>query len=184
MSQTKEERAAYMRSWMRSWRASHPVEVRAYRNTWNAAHRETNKAYARAYREEHRSEIRASNRAYAEIHKEMHHAYREAHRDKYRAYACAWDAMHREERRASCHARRARLLGAIVGPIDLAAIRKRDKMMCCICGKKVAEKDLSFDHTIPLFLGGGHTQELLRVAHRRCNSRRGVGRLPVQMVLF
>ena len=73
---------------------------------------------------------------------------------------------------------------AIVGPIDLEAIKERDRMRCCICGRKVAEKDLSFDHTIPLSLGGPHIQENLRVAHLCCNSRRGAGRLPVQMVLI
>ena len=69
------------------------------------------------------------------------------------------------------------------GPIDYKAIKVRDRMRCCVCGKKVKENDLSFDHSIPISLGGPHTQENLRVCHRRCNSRRGPGRLPVQMVL-
>lgn len=78
---------------------------------------------------------------------------------------------------------RARKAMATIGDIDLDAIKRRDRMVCCICGRKVAEKDLSFDHSVPLSLGGSHTQNNLRVAHRICNSRRGNGCLPVQIVL-
>jgi 5-methylcytosine-specific restriction endonuclease McrA len=57
-------------------------------------------------------------------------------------------------------------------------------MRCCICGKKVAENDLSFDHSLPISLGGPHSQENQRVSHWLCNNRRGAGWLPVQMVLL
>jgi len=42
---------------------------------------------------------------------------------------------------------------------------------------------LSYDHTIPLSVQPVHTQNNLRVCHLGCNLKRGVGRLPVQMVM-
>lgn len=99
------------------------------------------------------------------------------------AYYRAYRKAHQSEYAERTRRRDALKLSATIGPIDIEAIKVRDRMRCAICGKKVAEKELSFDHTIPLSLGGPHSQENLRVAHRRCNSRRGAGRLPVQMVL-
>lgn len=67
-------------------------------------------------------------------------------------------------------ARRARKAGAVVEPIDFAAIKQRDGMRCHICKKKVRSlKDLNFDHVIPLSKGGPHIQSNIAVSHRRCN---------------
>jgi 5-methylcytosine-specific restriction endonuclease McrA len=64
-------------------------------------------------------------------------------------------------------------------------------MRCSICGGKVDERlkfphpdSLSFDHSHPLSLLGPHSQENQRVAHLHCNQLKGIGRLPVQMVLL
>ena len=56
--------------------------------------------------------------------------------------------------------------------VDLAAIEKRDKMICHLCGKKVARHQLTFDHLIPLSKDGPHVAWNLAVAHRRCNSQK------------
>jgi 5-methylcytosine-specific restriction endonuclease McrA len=160
-----------------------PEERRAYEE----AHREESRASCRAYYEAHREECRALSRAWKEAHKEeclaYARAYGKAHREKRCATMCAWQKANPQEVAVKARRYRARKRGATIGPIDIEAIRQRDRMLCCICGKKVTEKDFSLDHTVPLSLGGPHSQENLRVAHRHCNSRRGPGRLPVQMVL-
>lgn len=69
--------------------------------------------------------------------------------------------------------RRAQRLGSEVAPIDYYRIRRRDRMICHICGKKVESKsDLEFDHVIPLAKGGPHIEANIAVSHRRCNRRK------------
>lgn len=161
---------------------------------YKAAHREAYRGYSCVYRETHRDEECARVRAYYEIHQEeiitRHKAYNNAHREECRVYSRAWRAAHLQQDAEKTRRRRALKLGATIGPIDLEAIRVRDKMRCCICGKKVDEKlkhphpdSLSFDHSWPLGLHGPHSQENQRVAHLHCNVERGIGRLSVQMVL-
>lgn len=42
-------------------------------------------------------------------------------------------------------------------------------MMCHICRLKVREKDLHFDHVIPLSKGGEHSTTNIAVSHGSCN---------------
>jgi len=137
---------------------------------------EKHRATDRAWREAHREDKRAYGRAYSR-------AYAEAHPEEKRARARAYAKAHPQKRAERQRRRQALKRGATVRSIDLEAIKARDRMRCCICGKKVTDKDFSLDHTVPVSLGGAHSQENLRVAHLYCNIRRGPGRLPVQMVL-
>ncbi len=68
--------------------------------------------------------------------------------------------------------------------INRVEIFVRDSQHCHICRKKVKPKDRSLDHLIPLIHGGSHTSLNVALAHRRCNSARGPGRLPAQLRLF
>jgi 5-methylcytosine-specific restriction endonuclease McrA len=104
----------------------------------------------------------------------------EQQRERQRSYYTG----HREEKAKSTRRREEVKRRMTIGSIDYQAIKARDRMICVICGKPVAAKDLSFDHAMPLSFGGFHSQENLRVAHLVCNKRRGSGRLPVQMVLI
>ena len=204
----------------RAYHEAHREERCAYNRAYYAAHRENIAVRDRAYRKTHREEIAARKRTYQEAHQEeiavYLHAWYEAHQEERCAHVRAYYAAHREERTATSrhwrnthreerHAyrethllesaecerrRRALKRNATIGPIDLEAIKVRDRMHCCICGKRVNEKlkhphpnSLSFDHSHPLSLHGPHSQENQRVAHLICNQRRGMGRLPVQMVL-
>jgi len=189
MTQTREERRAYVRV----YKESHRGELRTASRIYREAHREERLVYDRAYYKAHREEIKAAVRARQNAHREERNAYVRAYREVRRKHINILQRalQHANPQKAAERARRRRALkrGATIGKIDLAAIRQRDQMRCCICGKKVFKKPkdpmmrLSFDHSHPLSLGGPHSQENLRVAHRRCNSRRGPGRLPVQLVL-
>ena len=67
--------------------------------------------------------------------------------------------------------------------IDPVLIAERDGWKCHICGKTIIRKDLTLDHLIPYSEGGEDTSLNLRAAHRSCNSRRGPGRSPAQLLL-
>jgi len=174
----------------RAWAESHRAEKCAYNRAWGAAHREERLVYNRAYREAHQTEGQAANRAWRKSHREELLAYYARYREKVLAAVGAYQKAHLQEHAEKSRRRRALERSATVGPIDLGAIKVRDRMRCCICGKRVNEKlkhphpdSLSFDHSHPLGLGGPHTQENQRVVHLCCNVKRGIGRLPVQMVL-
>lgn len=80
------------------------------------------------------------------------------------------DPLYHAKTRAQAQLRRARQAGATVGVVDYDAIRKRDRMRCHICRKVVKERDLHFDHVIPLAAGGDHSNENIAVSHARCNT--------------
>jgi len=177
-------------AYQRVWRETHRADRSAYAYIWREAHREEYSAYMHIWREAHRvapKEKGMSVYLSAEEQRERGNAYsrtwRAAHREEARIATRAWRKAHPKEKAEQDRRRKALKRGATIGPIDLEAIKVRDRMLCCICGKRVAERDLSFDHTIPLILHGPHSQENLRVAHLRCNLKRNIGYLPVQMVL-
>lgn len=74
--------------------------------------------------------------------------------------------------------------GEIDWGLSLAKLVKRDKNMCHICGKKCDTKDYievdgafiagnqypSIDHVLPVSMGGTHTWNNVKLAHRQCNS--------------
>lgn len=96
-----------------------------------------------------------------------------------------WAKQHPDKSLEQSNRRRARKRNApVVEKIDRGAIIARDKSICHICQRKVAPKDMSLDHLIPLSKGGSHTAQNLAVAHLSCNSRRGPGRLPAQLRLM
>lgn len=107
-----------------------------------------------------------------------------ANREKLLAAAKAWAKAHPDVSRQAYHRnlersrakgrqhaaiRRARKRGVRVRPADLVRIMVRDKMRCHICKKRVAKRDLHFDHVIPLSKGGAHEEVNLAVSHKHCN---------------
>lgn len=107
--------------------------------------------------------------------------------EPYLAQAKQWRSDNRQRTRelskAGRYRRRARLKNVIVERIDPAEIYKRDNWRCHICGKRVAQKDATLDHLIPIAKGGGHTRLNVRLAHGHCNVKRGVDRIAAQLLL-
>jgi 5-methylcytosine-specific restriction endonuclease McrA len=90
-------------------------------------------------------------------------------------------------------AKRAARLGVEIGDlvVELIAVAERDGWVCHICRRKVDPKRkapdpmaASIDHLIPLSKGGPDSMVNVALAHRRCNSARGAGRLPAQLRLL
>jgi 5-methylcytosine-specific restriction endonuclease McrA len=67
--------------------------------------------------------------------------------------------------------------------ISTNLVGRRDKWRCHICHRKVERKDASVDHLIPVSLGGETEIWNVALAHLSCNSQRGAGRLPAQLLL-
>lgn len=174
----RQQRAYYLahkeaeRARRKAYYEAYKEEGKAYSKTWRLAHKEEQKTYDQRYCKAHREEKRAYDQTY-----------RQAHREEKKAYQKAWRQTHKGQRNASKMLRRARQKGIATERIDFELVKRRDRMQCGICGKRVKPENLSFDHIIPLSKGGPHANWNLQVAHYRCNSARGPGRSPGQLRL-
>jgi hypothetical protein len=52
-------------------------------------------------------------------------------------------------------------------------VLKRDGHTCYLCGGWLSVHELNIEHVVPLHRGGSHTYNNIRLAHARCNSRKG-----------
>lgn len=177
-----------------------PERRRAQRIRYRAAHREELLIRDARYRVEHSEQIRMYQAQYRATHREELRTrkaeYHIANRERICNYVRYYVMTHQEQVRASrirrrdainakTMRRRARKLNApVVERVNRQDIIKRDRGICHICKKRVAPKDMSLDHLVPLVHGGEHTARNLAVAHKVCNSKRGAGRLPAQLRLF
>lgn len=82
------------------------------------------------------------------------------------------------------HKRRATMKGNTYEPVNVADIYLRDEGMCHLCGKHVTRSLVSLDHVVPVSKGGPHTAKNVKIAHLRCNLRRGVKPLPAKGFMF
>lgn len=115
--------------------------------------------------------------------KEARERWRQENPERYAAAKMRWQKAHPKERLEIENRRRVRLRSGVVEKIDVWTIYERDGGRCHICGKRVAKRELSLDHLIPVSKGGPHVATNVRIAHRLCNVRRGVDRIPAQLLL-
>lgn len=169
---------------MRQAKKGKRAELATKSREYYATHKEQCQQTGRRYRQLHHDEIRQHQLKWAEEHRADRQRYREAHKEEISDYNRQYMKANPDIMARKKHSYWARKHGATTESVDFAFIRKRDKMRCCICGRRVARKDLSFDHLVPLILGGGHNHNNVRVAHKSCNSRKKDGRLPVQLLLI
>jgi 5-methylcytosine-specific restriction endonuclease McrA len=88
-------------------------------------------------------------------------------------------------RRAVSARKRSKRRGAVLtGRYTLPQIGERDEWICHLCSGAVdaslsgmAQDGPTIDHLIPISLGGADGPDNVRLAHRRCNSRRGAAPL-------
>gem|GEM_PF-5732676 len=60
-----------------------------------------------------------------------------------------------------------------VPPALAIRVARRDNYACQICGKTLLDKDIEFDHIIPLARGGVTKESNLRVTCQPCNRAKG-----------
>jgi 5-methylcytosine-specific restriction endonuclease McrA len=84
-----------------------------------------------------------------------------------------WQKAHPDKIREKSARRRSLKRGSASERVDYERIRKRDRMICHLCDRRIAKSELHFDHVIPLSQGGTHSEDNVRVAHRTCNLKKG-----------
>lgn len=124
----------------------------------------------RRYHEEHRDRrAEAGRRRYA------------ANPEPAKARARRWRQANPERFRAQVKRRGALRRGASVGEVVRPElVYERDGFVCWLCEEATEPAGIygrrpSMDHVVALSLGGAHSYENVRTAHRSCNSSRGVG---------
>lgn len=181
----------------KAWRKANPDKNAEYRERWLAkpGSIETQRAACRNWRAnnpdwqrqwdeanpEKRREI--YRRHYLSGGREYDRAWVAANPDKVRAYQSKYRKNNLHKMTDKENRRRARMIGNGYEKVDRLAVYERDGGVCHICGKHVPVDVFTLDHLDPIAKGGAHVVTNLRVAHRVCNSRRGAGRLPAQLLL-
>lgn len=140
---TEEERAQWRTAASRRYRADRKKGA-AIRRAWRYRRRDRDPQAERELQREYRLRRLAANPARVRLEKRIHAAIR-----------------------------RGRKRSARADHVDYRRIYERDKMRCHLCGRKVSQRQLHFDHVIPLAAGGSHTEENIAVAHARCNLTKG-----------
>lgn len=155
------------REYLRQWRLIHPDYFRIYSHQWRTANLE--KA---------RESVRRWARANPEKILQLKRQWAAANSEKIRAWYRRWRLTNPFKAQERNRRRRVRLAGNGIESVSIDRIIIRDGMICHLCGKSVIAKEFSLDHVIPVSRGGRHAENNLRIAHRRCNSRRRDKPLP------
>lgn len=172
---------------------AHAERICAANRERYALHADARRAYAREYQRANktrRAAYRAGRRA---VDTEQRRKSRAADPTKHRAalYRRYWaDPIAARQRmkewRQRNHARwqtlrfkaaakrRAAMLHPASEVVDRHAVIARDQSRCHVCGAVVPPTEITLDHLIPLARGGPHAAWNVAVAHRGCNSSRGV----------
>jgi 5-methylcytosine-specific restriction endonuclease McrA len=149
-----------------AWKKRNRERLENYNCAYYSATRDRRLEVARKWREENPAKVAE----YRERHPEYVHGWYLRNRELVYAYKKRRDAL---------------LRGASSGEIITHAfVAARDNWRCHICGGRVTRKNWSLDHLIPVSQGGPHSLANVSLAHRRCNSKRGVSALPAQLRLI
>jgi 5-methylcytosine-specific restriction endonuclease McrA len=165
------------KEYQRGWYAKNRERKDEQNRAWKETHRE-------AYREQQRAASLARYRRDPDKARATSQAYREQNPEKVKAQYKRWHQENPQKARDKHQRYVARRRGAErVEKIDRRYVYERDGGKCHICCRSVSSKRFSLDHLVPLSRGGNHTLDNVRLAHIPCNSRRGPGRLPAQLLL-
>lgn len=145
------------------WRTENPEKVKMGQKKYCAENPGKEKARYKKYRDENLDKVRAaSKKCY------------DANPDKARARVKRYHAANPDKVRQNSHIRRARKIGALVGPYALIldwakSIRKSKQVSCYWCGLRFLGKRAHLDHIVALTKGGSHSIENLCISCPQCN---------------
>lgn len=112
-------------------------------------------------------------------------AYYAANRERLIAASVLYARTNPEQKRARDAARYALTRGAPYAErFTLDEVFERDRKRCHLCRKRVARKDATIDHLVPVALGGEHTRANVALAHRSCNSSKKTKPMGEQLALL
>lgn len=152
---------------------SNPEKYRAQIRAIYHADPEGHNARRRAWDRAHPEWVSAYRLAYKERRRELSLQYRAENYDKVRESLNRWRRANRGKACESTRRYLRRLKVATGEPVCRAMIIQRDGTDCYLCGQCLHDKEITLDHVVPLFRGGLHVGENLRVCCKRCNSRKG-----------
>lgn len=176
---------------VRSYHADKRAGRKRSRPSWEETH-----ADALAFREAHaedlaqraRDEIADWRRRNPELVAAGHRRWYRRNREEILKRRAAWREANRERYVSGCRDRKGRRRareagGEVISPIDLQELGAEYGWVCHLCGREIEnmsgtdQDSLSWDHVVPLALGGRHAVDNLAPAHLRCNLRRPRTRL-------
>ncbi len=150
-----------------AYQLAHPDRVLKASREWKDRNREVVNEYARDYYWENRGEVIPKQRVY-------YPSYQMSHAEELREYQRNYKKLNPDKINAQCSKRRAIKMGARVeGILDRELIFDRDHGVCYLCGNFVNPNNWVEEHVVPLFRGGSHSYDNVKVAHPLCNSRKG-----------
>jgi 5-methylcytosine-specific restriction endonuclease McrA len=193
---TKDGFQSWCKDCRRAYYQANRERIKAQTSTYQKTNVENVRAYHRAYRdrnrERDRAAVRARSKAWYEANKEraltrsrlvvlanpertraIGRAYYRRNVESRRANTRRYFREHPEKNRELASRRRAREREAFIDQVNYEAIWLRDSGICHLCGGAVERSACHFDHVIPLAKGGAHSMENIKVAHARCNLRKG-----------
>lgn len=192
------DRRAYQRQWYRKNREKRLAQCRLYNSThkeqkrlwtreWRRRHPDLAKAADVRYRKRHRDLCRARSRAWGRKNKDyerirkqrqrLHWSDRQkkAHRDLCKKYYRENPLKYFE----AVKQRRAVVAGVTVDPAGILewkqGVMRRRRIYCSYCQRSIPKtnRQVHFDHIVPIARGGAHALYNLCVACQTCNLSKG-----------
>lgn len=182
MANTKEEKAAYMREYLRQnpdkalAQARRKRERRESDPLYAEKDRLRSFEYAQRNAESNRARAAAWQKANPERYKENMRRSHQKNKHERVVKAAMWKAAHPEKRKASAidytHRRRARMAGGDIEGCSalIARWKGQIRFSCLLCGGRFLTKGfMHVDHIRPLAKGGAHVPENLQRLCKGCN---------------
>lgn len=95
------------------------------------------------------------------------------HAQKMRSSTRTWMKRNPLKRREEIRRYHARKKYATIGDVSYERVLERDGRFCYVCEQDILpHHKLEFDHVIPLFRGGSHSEDNVKVVHALCNRRK------------
>lgn len=151
---TSEEKKKYQKEYMKLYRKTHKRKYDP----------EQNKKWCASYREKHHEELKKKkklwyNKNRSKILKRVKN-YKKENPEKVRA-----------SKRNYKYKRKLWMKESDITTSFLLSLREATEY-CCVCGKKLTDKNAQLDHILPLNAGGTHTRDNVRYICGKCNNKR------------
>lgn len=167
----------------REYRAKHRDEERVKRRARYFRNHDKEKEVRREWRVKNAVKVREYNHEYFRQHPDKNIKWRKQNLPRAKELDRIWRITNPQKKQESVMRRRVRQIGNGVEKYSRIEVIRRDGSRCHICGKKVKKTEITLDHLIPISRGGQDIFSNVRVAHKSCNSARGPGRIPAQLML-
>lgn len=175
--------------WKR-YHSNHRESILARKKIWREKHQDKKSLWDKNYRVNNLEKILLRRQMKYKLNRETiiqkRRLYYKENHDKLKQQSRKSRLRNRESISAQKAKRYAMTNGSLYAEkFSLDEIYLRDRKICHICKKHVRRRDASMDHIIPVSKSGDHIRANVSLAHKNCNSQRGIGNhIPAQLRLF